>query len=123
MNLKNILSITEARKNIFKIANEVQKKGARFVLTEHGKPKVVIMSADEFDSWQETMEVMREFPDLDKDIKETDRAIKNGEYKNWTTLEQLLAREGFQVADKSLKKYEVSTKSKTKGGKRTKKIA
>ena len=81
------------------------------------------MSADEFDSWQETFEVTRDFPDLKKDIKETDRAIKSGEYKNWTTLEQLLAREGFQMADKSSKKYGVSTKSKAKSKKRTKKTA
>lgn len=123
MSIKNIISITEARNNFFKITDQVQKNGAYFTLTEHGRAKVVIMSAEEFESWRETVEVMKEFPDLDKDIKETDKAIKSGEYKNWTTLEQLLAREGFQVADKSLKKYEVSTKSKTKGGKRTKKIA
>jgi len=67
------------------------------------------------------MEVMRELPDLKKDVEETDKAIKSGEYKNWTTLKQLLAKEGFQVADKSLRKYGVSIKSKTKGGKRTKK--
>ncbi len=123
MSLKNIISITEARNNIFKITDQIQKDGARFILTENGRPKAVIMSVEEFDSWQETMEVMRDFPDLKKDMKETDEAIKSGEYKNWTTLEQLLAREGFRVADKSLKKYGVSTKSKNKGGKRAKKTA
>ena len=123
MSIKNIISITEARNNFFKITDQIQKNRVHFTLTENGKPKVVIMSVDEFDSWQETLEVTRDFPDLKKDIKETDKAIKSGEYKNWTTLEQLLAREGFQVADKSLKKYGASTKSKAKGGKRAKKIA
>lgn len=123
MSVKNIISITEARNNIFKITDKIQKDGAYFILTENGSPKVVIMSVEEFDSWQETVEVARDFPNLKKDIEETNKAIKSGEYKNWTTLEQLLAREGFQVADKSLKKYGVSTKNKTKGGKRTKKIA
>lgn len=123
MSMKNIISITEARNNIFKITDQIQKDGACFILTENGRPKAVIMSVEEFDSWQETAEVIKDFPGLGKDIKETDEAIKSGEYKNWTTLEQLLAKEGFQAADKSLKKYEVSTKNKTKGGKRTKKIA
>lgn len=122
MSIKNIISITEARNNLFKITDQIQKSGAYFTLTERGRAKAVIMSAVEFESWQETVEVMREFPDLDKDIKETNKAVKTGEYKNWTTLEQLLAKEGFQVADKSLKKYEVSTKIKTKSRKRTKKI-
>mgnify|MGYP003395358970 CR=1 FL=1 len=122
MNLKNILSITEARNNLFKVTDQAQKSGARFTLTEHGRPKAVIMSAEEFESWRETLEVIHDFPDLKKDIKETDKAVKSGEYKNWITLEKLLAREGFQVSDMS-KKYGVSTKGKTKRGKRTKKIA
>lgn len=122
MNSQNTLSVTNARSRIFDLVQKTAA-GAKFFLTDRGQAKAVLMSADEFDSWQETMEVMREFPDLDKDIKETDQAIKSGEYKNWTTLEQLLAKEGFQVADKSLKKYGVSTKSKTKSRKRTKKIA
>jgi len=90
-------------------------------LTEKGRPKVVIMSAEEFESWRETIEVMREFPDLDKDIKEAERAFKSGEYKNWTTLEQLLAKEGFLLADKSSKKYGIPNKYQAKRGKRTKK--
>ena len=114
MNTKTTLPISEARKKIFDIAKDVQKPSNYYTLTEKGRPKVVMMSAEEFESWKETMEVLEEFPDLKKDVKETNRAIKTGEYKNWTTLEELLAKEGFQVADKSHKKYGVSSKNKTK---------
>ena len=69
MSSKNILSITEARKNIFKLSDNVQKAGVYYTLVQHGRPKAVLMSADQFDSWQETMEVMRDFPDLKNDIK------------------------------------------------------
>jgi prevent-host-death family protein len=120
MDPKNTIPISEARKRIFEIAEEVQKPDKYYTLTEKGRPKVVLMSAQQFDSWQETMEVMREFPDLDKDIKETEKAIKSGEYKNWTTLEELLAKEGFVVAEKPAKKYGISTADKTKRGKRIK---
>ena len=72
MSLANTLSITEARGNIFNIADEAQKRGVHFTLTEHGRPKAVLMSADEFESWQETLEVIAEFPDLKKDIKEAE---------------------------------------------------
>ncbi len=123
MDIKTTLPISEARKKIFEIAKDVQKPSRYYTLTEKGRPKVVIMSAEEFESWQETLEVMQEFPDLRKDIEETGKAFKSGEYKKWTTLEELLKKEGFLAADKSSKKYEVSTKSKAKGGKRTKKIA
>lgn len=119
MNIKNILSITEARNNLFKLVDDAQKKGAHFILTERGKSKAVIMSADEFDSWQETLEVMQEFPDLAKDVKEVERAVKSGEYKKWTSLENIMAEYGYVLADKSKKKYEVGSKTGKKGKKRT----
>lgn len=109
--------MTEARKRIFEIAQEVQVPGVHYTFTEKGTPKAVLMSAEEFESWQETLEVMRDFPDLKKDIAEADAAIKSGEYKTWTTLEQLLAREGILVSDKSKNKYGVSTHTAKKGKK------
>ncbi|MBU4480889.1 type II toxin-antitoxin system Phd/YefM family antitoxin [Patescibacteria group bacterium] len=121
MNTKTTLSITEARKKIFKIAKDIQKPSRYYTLTERGRPKVVLMSAEEFESWQETLEVMREFPDLDKDIAEVDRAVKSGEYKNWTTLEELLKEYGYILADKGKNKYNVSIKNRAKGKKATRK--
>jgi prevent-host-death family protein len=119
--MNTILSISEARKEIFKIAEEVQKPSNYYTLTEKGRAKAVIMSANEFESWQETMEVMREFPDIDRDIKEAGRAIKSGEYKSWTSLDELLAKEGYlTIADGGSDKYNVSIKNKAKGRKRAK---
>ncbi|MCX6758769.1 MAG: type II toxin-antitoxin system Phd/YefM family antitoxin, partial [Candidatus Nealsonbacteria bacterium] len=113
-------SISEARKRIFEIAQDVQKPDNYYTLTDKGQPKAVLMSAEQFDSWQETLEVMREFPNIDKDVKEVDEAVKSGEYKNWTTLEELLAKEGFVVAQNSAKKYGIPAKDQAKRGKRVK---
>jgi len=118
MNSQNTLSITNARKNIFELAEKVQKPGIHFTLTENGCPKVVMMSADEFDSWQETMEVLQEFPDLDKDVAETEKAFRTGEYKKWSTLNDLKKDCVFAVADKSVKKYGVHASCKTKRSKK-----
>lgn len=117
MNTKTTLSISEARKRIFEIADEVQKPGKYYTFTEKGRPKAVIISADEFESWQETSEVMREFPDIEKDIKAADRAIKTGEYKKWDTLDDLMAKYGYILADKGKNNYEVGTKNRKKRSK------
>ncbi|MBU4285199.1 type II toxin-antitoxin system Phd/YefM family antitoxin [Patescibacteria group bacterium] len=119
MNPKTTLSISDARKDIFNIAEEVQKPNNYYTFTEKGRPKAVLMSAEDFDSWRETMEVMREFPDLDKDIKETDSAVKSGEYKKWSTLEDVMAKHGFVVADKSKIKYGMENTVQKKGRKRS----
>lgn len=116
MSVKNIISITEARNNIFKITDQIQKDGARFILTENGRPKAVIMSVEEFDSWQETVEIMSN-PELMKEIESADEDYKKG---NYITLEEMLNKEGFVLADKSKNKY-VSNRSKKSGAKKLQK--
>ncbi|MCD4704814.1 type II toxin-antitoxin system Phd/YefM family antitoxin [bacterium] len=117
MSVKNILSITEARSNLFKIINQVEETGIPFTLTERGRSKAVLMSVDEFDSWQETIEVMRDFPNLTQDIKEAEEDYKKG---NCVTLEKILTKEGFILTDKGKKRYAVSSLGVKKGSKRSK---
>ena len=119
MNSKNTLPISEARKRIFEIAEEVQKPDNYYYLTEKGRPKAVIMSVDDFESWQETVEVLYEVPDLRKRIEEADRAVKTGAYKKWATLDEVLAKYGYVVADKGKIKYGVADKNRKKSRKRT----
>jgi len=120
MNTKTTISTTQARKDIFNITDDVQRPGRFYTLTENGKPRAVIMSAEEFESWAETLEVMREFPDLDKDVAKTDKVVKSGKYKKWATLDDLKKDWGFAVADKGTKKYAVQSTRRTKGAKKHK---
>ncbi|TRZ52446.1 type II toxin-antitoxin system Phd/YefM family antitoxin [bacterium] len=117
---KTTISLSEARKRIFEIADSVQSPNKVYTLTSDGKPKVVIMSAEEYESWLETMEVLTEFPDIQKDIMETEEAFNTGEYKNWTTLDDL-KQSGSKLelsAVKSKRKYGVHSSLKTKSTKR-----
>lgn len=50
MNTKTTLSISEARKKFFSIADEVQSPEVYYTLTERGRPKAVIVSADRFEA-------------------------------------------------------------------------
>ena len=115
---KTTISITEGRKRLFDIADEVQTPNKVYTLTSEGKPKVVIMSAEEYESMIETMEVERIFPDLDKDVAEAEGAFRTGEHRKWSTLEDLERKWGFVgVADKSKKKYGIHPTNKTKSRK------
>lgn len=121
MNSKNTLSITEARQKIFQINQKLKKRERYYTLTQNGKPSMVWMSVDEFDSWRETLEVMQEMPDLKKDIQEAERDYASGDYRRYTTLDEILKKEKLMlVQDKNNKKY-VHSKTKTKSRKRTKK--
>ena len=119
INTKTTIPISEARRRIFDIANEVQTPSKVYTLTDGGVPKAVIMSAEEYESMIETMEVNRIFPDLDKDIAEVEKAFKTGEWKKWPTLDDLKRDWGFAVAEKPKKKYGVHTYNKTKSKKKS----
>ncbi len=123
MDTKTTLSISEARKKIFDIAKNVQKYNKYYTLTEKGRPKAVIMSAEEFESWAETLEVMKDFPDLKKDVKEARKDFASGRYKKYTTLEEILKKEGYVMAHQPNADHEISSQSKTTGRKRTRKTS
>lgn len=118
MNTKTTISISEARKKIFDLAEKVQKPGVYYTFTEKGRPKAVMMGVEEFESWVETLEVMKDFPNLEKDVKAADRAVKTGEYKKWATLDDVMAKYGYVTADKGKNKYEVGNKIGKKSPKR-----
>ena len=119
LDAKRIIPISEARKNIFGIVAEVQSPNKVYTLTADGKAKAVIMSAEEYESWIETMEVLRDCPNILQEIRETDEAIRTGEYKTWPTLDDLRRDWGMavKVAEKPKRKYGVSASLKTKSKK------
>lgn len=102
------MSITEARKRIFDLAEKTQTPGAYFTLTEKGKPRMVLLSAGEYESMVETMEVERIFSDLDKDIALVKKAVKTGEWKKWSTLEDVEKK--YDISSSPHKKSRKSTR-------------
>jgi len=118
MNTKTTIPISEARKKIFTIAKEIQKPGRYYTFTEKGRPKAVMMSAEEFESWQETLEIIEKFPQLEENIKEAEKDYKKGDY---ITLEELLKKEGYVPRDKGKEKHEVSARYTKGSSKRIKK--
>ncbi|KKS31871.1 MAG: Prevent-host-death family protein [Candidatus Amesbacteria bacterium GW2011_GWA2_42_12] len=107
------LSITKAREDLFKIAEQVQKPNNFYTLSIEGEPKVVMMSYDEFDSMRETMEILSD-PDIMKNIKKAEDEYEKGEYITWQEMKKELAttrRPALVLADKGKKKYSVRKKS------------
>jgi antitoxin YefM len=71
------LPLTEARKELSKLLDEVASAHEHVTITRQGRPAAVVMSADEFESWQETLEVLSE-PETMASLKRAERDIKAG---------------------------------------------
>ena len=75
--MNKCITATEARKRFYALIDAAEHPGVPVVITHEGIPKVVVMSFEEFEGWQETMEIMAD-PELSKDIIESLKQLKEG---------------------------------------------
>jgi len=112
--MKNIISITEARSNIFDIAKKIQRQGNHYIFTENGKPKIAVMSADEYENLMEDLFLASD-PKFAAEIKKSEEEFARGEYSTWEEVKANLdQRRNFVVADKSKKGYSAKNNKKHK---------
>ncbi|MCR4277812.1 MAG: type II toxin-antitoxin system Phd/YefM family antitoxin [Candidatus Berkelbacteria bacterium] len=90
MDIRNTISSTEARQKFAEVIDNIDRGSARYTLTVNGKPKVVMMNAEEFEGWEETMEIMRDAK-LTRELKKVLRTPYNP--KDYITLDEFVAQE------------------------------
>ena len=83
--MTQVIPVTEARKNLLKLVDEVDDKYTRVDITKNGKVKATLVSPDYLDSLEETIYTLENSMD---DIREAEAEIARGEF---VTLEELRA--------------------------------
>ena|ERR1700722_15320645 len=83
----SILPLNDVKTRFSAIADEVAATHDRVIVTRNGRPHVMVISVDDFESLQMTRELVAE-PDVVRDILAADREISEGHYH---TLEELKA--------------------------------
>lgn len=73
----NVIAAADARATFFDILEKASKLRAIFTITKKGTAKAVIMSADEFEEWAETLEVMSRSRTV-RGIRKGLRELKSG---------------------------------------------
>jgi len=94
------LPITEARKDLTSLVNDARNKLNEYVITVNGSPAAVLISATEYDSWKETMEIMAD-PTLMAAIREGEEDIKAGRYYDWEDVKKELGLNDVQDKNNS----------------------
>lgn len=56
--LSSSLSANVARSNFYQMLDDVGTKFRQFTISHRGKPQAIVMSAEEFEGWQETFDIM-----------------------------------------------------------------
>ena len=56
--MSDLISISQARANLPKLVDKVDKHMNRVIITVNGKPKATLISAEELESLEETAEIL-----------------------------------------------------------------
>lgn len=82
------LPLSEAKSQLSGLVEQVRSLEEQVMITRNGRPAAVLVSAEEFERWKETIEVRGDAA-LMKEIRAGLRALKAGKARLYT-LEELL---------------------------------
>lgn len=83
------LPITKARENLTTLVDRASRLLEEFIITVKGKPKAVLISHDEFESWKETVDILSDAK-LIASIKQGEKDLKEGRYITFEELKRQL---------------------------------
>ncbi len=72
------LSLSEVKAKLSELVDEVESRDERIVITRKGRPAAVLVSQDDLDSWQETVEITSD-RELMTEIRRGIRQIQRGQ--------------------------------------------
>lgn len=72
-------TMTEARARLAELGDAVEKTHDRVKVTRNGRVSFVMISEDELESMEETLEILSN-PDLVADLRQGQQEIENGDY-------------------------------------------
>ena len=78
--MTTFMTTTQARKVFYEVIQTAKRPGTPVVITHKGIPEVVLMSFEEFEGWQETMEIMAD-PKLSRELLKDLKELKAGKLK------------------------------------------
>ena len=86
------MSLADFKAHLSAYAERAEREGERFTITRHGKPSVVLLSADDFEAIQETI-FWLSVPGIHDDLAEAADAERTG--ATIRSKDELLSRLGL----------------------------
>ena len=85
------LSLKELRPDLPRVIEQVDRKLDRFVITKRGRPVAVLLSADDYESLMETLDILAD-PKALASLRKGEADIRSGRTRSWGDVRKSLAR-------------------------------
>jgi prevent-host-death family protein len=88
MAISEQVPLADVKNHLSEVVEQVQRQHGRVVITKHGRPAAVILSIEDLESLEETLEVMRD-PALLEAVREAEAEVAAGRTESLTKEEAL----------------------------------
>ena len=92
--------LSEAKAKLSEIVDDVSARDERVVITRNGRPAAVVVSPDDLESWQETIEIMSD-PELMADLRKGIADVEAGRVKTFESTAELRKYFGIEAKPRS----------------------
>lgn len=75
--MAKIVPFSEARSNLTELLDDLESRHEHVLITRNGRPSAVLISADEYESLEETLEILQD-KDLMEALTRSDKDVKAG---------------------------------------------
>ena len=82
---QNSIPISEARQELPSLINKVMHLHNRYFITKRGKIEAVIISAEEFESWEETLDILSSKEEMNT-LRSALNDIQKGRVKSYKNI-------------------------------------
>ena len=80
--MTHTITLKELRPELPKVVDEIDKKWERYIVTKHGKPSVVMLSVQDYESLMETLDILAD-PNAVKSLKQGEEDLRKGKTRSW----------------------------------------
>jgi len=88
MNVSDHVPLGDAKNRLSEVVDRLEREHGRVVITKHGRPAAVMLSIDDLESLEETLEILSD-PTLMRSLRRAQREVHSGKAVRLTREEAL----------------------------------
>jgi len=89
--MTHTITLKELRPDLPKVVEQIDKKWERYIVTKHGKPSVVMLSVEDYESLMETLDILAD-PEAVKGLKKGEDELRKGKTRSWQEIKKRLEK-------------------------------
>ena len=89
--MTHTISLKELRPGLPKVVDAIDRKWERYIVTKRGKPAVVMLSMDDYESLMETLDILTD-PKAVTGIQRGEDDLRKGKVRSWQEVKARLEK-------------------------------